>query len=222
MEATGQKLLPREKLHQLGAGALSDAELLAIFLRTGSTGCHVMMLAAQLLEDFGSLYQVMTADKQHLSAIKGVGDAKLTQLQAIAELGKRFFNAQLAREDTLANPHITHQFLQSVLAHQEREVFMVIFLDNQHRVIRSQEMFSGTINSVEVHPREIIREALKINAVALILAHNHPSGIAEPSAADRDITQQIMRASALFNIRILDHLVIGRGEFVSFAERGWV
>ncbi|KOC88014.1 RadC family protein [Winslowiella iniecta] len=222
MNVSWQKLMPREKLQQRGAGALTDAELLAIFLRTGSVGQDVMTLAGQLLLQFGSLYQVMTADRQAMMAVKGVGDAKLAQLHAVAELGRRFFRASMAREDALENPQATHQYLLSMLAHQEREIFMVIFLDNQHRVLNSQEMFAGSINSVEVHPREIVREALKINAAALILAHNHPSGMAEPSAADGDITRQIVSAGLLLNIRILDHLVIGQGQYVSFAERGWL
>ena len=215
-------LKPREKLHQLGAPALSDAELLAIFLRTGSYGKPVMSLANELLESFGSLYLLMSAEKKAFKQVKGVGDAKLAQLHAVAELGRRFFQAQLARENVLESPHLTQQYLQSMLAHQEREIFMTIFLDNQHRVLQARQMFTGTIASVEVHPREIVREALKLNAAALILAHNHPSGHAEPSAADRDITQHIKQACLLMNIRVLDHLVIGRGEYVSFAERGWL
>ncbi len=215
-------LPPREKLHKYGASALNDAELLAIFLRTGAAGKHVMVLASQLLDEFGSLYQVMTAEKSAFAAIKGVGDAKLAQLHAIAELGRRFFGAQIVRENVLENPQVTQHFLQSALAHQEREIFMVLFLDNQHRVMSTQKMFAGSINSVEVHPREIVREALKANAAAIILAHNHPSGSAEPSAADRAITQRIMKACQLLGIRLLDHLVIGKGEFVSFAEREWL
>ncbi|WP_312241696.1 RadC family protein [Pantoea sp.] len=215
-------LPPREKLQQSGAASLSDVELLAIFLRTGASGINVMALAKQMLNEFGSLYRIMTASKQELTAIKGVGDAKLAQLHAIAELGRRFFAAQLARENVMENPQVTRHYLQSVLAHQERELFMVLFLDNQHRVLQAQQMFAGSINSVEVHPREIAREALKHNAAALILAHNHPSGIAEPSLADQEITRKVSQACALLNIRVLDHLVIGRGEYVSFAERGWL
>lgn len=215
-------LPPREKLQQSGAVSLSDVELLAIFLRTGASGVSVMTLAKQMLNEFGSLYRIMTASKQELTAIKGVGDAKLAQLHAIAELGRRFFAAQLARENVMENPQVTRHYLQSVLAHQERELFMVLFLDNQHRVLQAQQMFAGSINSVEVHPREIAREALKHNAAALILAHNHPSGIAEPSLADQEITRKVSQACALLNIRVLDHLVIGRGEYVSFAERGWL
>ncbi|ARJ41978.1 hypothetical protein B1H58_08030 [Pantoea alhagi] len=215
-------LKPREKLEQMGASALSDAELLAIFLRTGTCGKPVMALAHELLATFGSLYLLMSAEKSAFDTIKGVGNAKLAQLHAVAELGRRFFHAQLARENVLENPQLTQQYLQSVLAHQEREIFMAIFLDNQHRVLQAQQMFIGTIASVEVHPREIVRVALKLNAAALILAHNHPSGRAKPSAADRDITQRIKQACLLMNIRVLDHLVIGRGEYVSFAERGWL
>ncbi|AUX95263.1 RadC family protein [Mixta gaviniae] len=215
-------LKPREKLHKMGASALSDAELLAIFLRTGVSGKPVLALADELLKTFGSLYRLMSAEKSAFRTIKGVGDAKLAQLHAVAELARRFFSAQMMQENALENPQVTQDYLQSVLAHQEREIFMALFLDNQHRVLQAQQMFSGSIASVEVHPREIVRAALKMNAAALILAHNHPSGCAEPSAADRNITQQIRQACQLMNIRLLDHLVIGKGEYVSFAERGWL
>ncbi|WP_215848148.1 RadC family protein [Candidatus Pantoea bituminis] len=217
-----ESMTPREKLQLLGAETLSDVELLAIFLRTGSAGVNVMVLAQQMLQEFGSLYHIMTASKAAFSGIKGVGDAKLAQLHAIAELAKRFFASQLARENAMENPQVTRHYLQSLLAHQEREIFMALFLDNQHRVLLAQKMFSGSINSVEVHPREIVREALKVNAAALILAHNHPSGMSEPSKADREITHKVSEACGLLNIRLLDHLVIGHGEYVSFAERGWL
>lgn len=217
-----ESMAPREKLQLLGAETLSDVELLAIFLRTGSAGVNVMVLAQQMLQEFGSLYHLMTASKAAFSGIKGVGDAKLAQLHAIAELAKRFFASQLARENAMENPQVTRHYLQSLLAHQEREIFMALFLDNQHRVLLAQKMFSGSINSVEVHPREIVREALKVNAAALILAHNHPSGMSEPSKADREITHKVSEACGLLNIRLLDHLVIGHGEYVSFAERGWL
>nr|WP_210532434.1 DNA repair protein RadC [Pantoea ananatis] len=214
--------LPREKLKRLGADALSDAELLAIFLRTGSRGVPVMKLAQQMLQELGSLYNIVNASAEDFKEIKGAGEIKLIQLRAVAELAKRFFASQLARENTLDSPLATRQYLQTLLAEQEREIFVVMFLDNQHRVITARQMFSGSINSVEVHPREIVREALKINAAALIIAHNHPSGRAEPSQADRDITVKICEACRLVNIRVLDHLVIGRGESVSFTERGWL
>ncbi|MBN3175502.1 DNA repair protein RadC [Pectobacterium brasiliense] len=215
-------LAPREKLVRLGAESLTDVELLAIFLRTGLPGVHVMQLAEDLLVQFGSLYQLMVADQSAFHRARGVGISKYTQLKAIAELSRRLFFSRLAKEDAMLNPEATGQYLQLLLSRREREVFLVLFLDNQHHVIRHQEMFVGTINSVEVHPREIVREALKANAAALILAHNHPSGKAEPSQADRAITEQIVKACLLMEIRVLDHLVIGHGEYVSFAERGWI
>ncbi|CAI2483739.1 RadC family protein [Serratia liquefaciens] len=215
-------LAPREKLLHYGAAALSDAELLAIFLRTGFPGVHVMQLAEQLLAQFGSLYHLMSADHSVFCSHKGLGNYSYAQLQAISELAFRFFSSHLAQENAMLNPRMTQHYLQSLLAHHEREVFLVLFLDNQHRVIRHQEMFAGTISSVVVHPREIVREALKANAAAIILAHNHPSGKAEPSHADRLITEQVVNACLLLEIRVLDHLVIGRGECVSFAERGWL
>ncbi len=152
-------LAPREKLLMQGAASLSDVELLAIFLRTGLPGVHVMQLAEQLLRRFGSLYHLMSADHQAFCSQKGLGDASYTQLQAIAELALRFFSSHLSQENAMLNPRVTQHYLQSLLAHREREVFLVLFLDNQHRVIRHQEMFAGTISSVVVYPREIVREA---------------------------------------------------------------
>lgn len=215
-------MAPREKLLEMGAEHLTDVELLAIFLRTGVTGLNVMALAQQLLTKFGSLYHILSASRQEFGEIKGVGNAKLAQLHAIAELAKRVLTTQIACENVMENPHATRSYLQSLLANQEREVFMALFLDNQHRVLQAQQMFAGSISSVEVHPREIVREALKFNAAALILAHNHPSGKSEPSKADREVTCRVNEACQLLNIRLLDHLVIGRGEYVSFAERGWL
>lgn len=213
---------PRETLLLEGASVLSDSELLAIFLRTGLPGLNVLQLAEHLLDEFGSLYQLMAADHQTFCGKRGMGNSKFTQLQAAIELSRRFFTAHLARESALSNPTMTRDYLQNLISRRDREIFVVMFLDNQHRVIRHEEMFTGSINSVEVHPREIVREALKANAAALILAHNHPSGVAEPSAADRQITENIIKACALLNIRVLDHLVVGHGGYVSFAERGWI
>lgn len=164
----------------------------------------------------------MSADYETFCAKKWLGDSKYTQLQAISELASRFFATHLAEENVMLSPDVTRKYLQNILSHREREVFSVMFLDNQHRVIRYKEMFMGSIGSVEIHPREIVREALKVNAAALILAHNHPSGKAEPSNADRIITTKVMKACMLLDIRVLDHLVVGRGECVSFAERGWI
>jgi len=223
MDENWMGLPPREKLLKCGAQTLSDVELLAIFLRIGTRGVHVMTLAQRLLDAFGSLHQLMTAPHGDFQSIHGIGVAKYAQLNAVAELARRCFTCPQALENlVVSSAEQMLDFLNSSLAHREREIFQVIFFDNQHRVIHTSEMFSGTINSVEVHPREIVREALKRNAAAVILAHNHPSGLAEPSRADRDITQQIVRACTLLNIRVLDHMVIGRGEYVSFAERGWL
>ncbi|WP_342221070.1 RadC family protein [Candidatus Fukatsuia endosymbiont of Tuberolachnus salignus] len=213
---------PREKLLKFGAVALTDTELLAIFLRTGMSGLHVVAMAENLVTEFGSLYSLMSADYQTLCAQKGMGKSKYTQIQAISELARRCSASYLAKESALCNTKVTREFLQSILSHRDREIFLVMFLDNQHRVIRHEELFAGTISSVEVHPREIVREALKFNAAALILAHNHPSGRAEPSKADRLMTAQVIKACSLLDIRVLDHFVIGHGECVSFAERGWM
>ena len=213
---------PREKLIAFGAASLSDCELLAIFLHTGVRGMNVMALAESLVGRFGSIYSILAADYSTIVGLHGMGEAKFSQLSAVTELSQRRYAAQLACENVLLNPIITRQFLQNILSHREREVFLVLFLDNQHRVIRHEEMFAGTISSVEIHPREIVREAMKVNATALILAHNHPSGKAEPSFADRRVTEQIVKACQLLDIRVLDHMVVGGGETVSFAERGWL
>lgn len=216
-------LPPREKLVQCGVKSLTNSELLAIFLRTGGPDCSVLALAERLLDEFGSLYHLLQAEMAAFAEIKGIGVAKFCQLQAVAELAKRFFSSSLfLQEEALLNPELTRDFLFSLLSQREREIFVVIFLDNQHRVLNYQEMFAGTIDSVEVHPREVLKQALKTNAAALIIAHNHPSGYAEPSQSDRRITDQIAQACQLFDIRLLDHLVIGKGEAISFAERGWL
>lgn len=223
MDAKWRGIPPREKLMKYGAAALSDSELLAIFLRTGMRGTHVMMLSQRLIQRFGSLHRLMNATRGDLMMAGGIGVAKYAQINAVSELARRSFTCQEAlKNQAITSSQQMLDYLHGLLAHREREVFQVIFFDNQHRVIHTCEMFSGTINSVEVHPREIVREALQHNAAALILAHNHPSGVAKPSRADRDITQHIVRACTLMNIRVLDHIVIGRGEHVSFAEQGWM
>jgi DNA repair protein RadC len=214
--------MPREKLLKFGASALSDVELLALFLRTGSNNMNVLAFAHSLLDQFGSLSRLLSADYSQFKDVKGIGAAKYTQLNAIAELARRYYYSRGVEELTLKGPDSVREFIQSQLTNAEREIFMVIFLDNQHRVIKHCPMFSGTLNHVEVHPREIVREAMKSNAAALILAHNHPSGRAEPSKADRVITERIIKVCLFMEIQVLDHLVIGRGEYVSFAERGWI
>ncbi|WP_241825942.1 RadC family protein [Izhakiella australiensis] len=215
-------LPPREKMIKYGAEMLSDAELLALFLRTGTRTQHVIEVAERLLSTFGSLRRILLADSSELNQVGGIGVAKFTQLHAIAELADRFYDSQSLRDGSLNSPHSTRRFLQRRLMRQQREIFMVIFLDNQHQVLTAEEMFAGTFNSVEVHPREIIRRALKLNAAALIVAHNHPSGVPEPSRADRQLTEQLRQSCTFFSIQLLDHLVIGHGCSVSFAERGWL
>lgn len=181
-----------------------------------------MALSSQLIREFGSIYALMQADYDIFCTKPGLGISRYAQLQAVMELSKRFLHRQLTEQSVITRPELTALYLQNVFSGYEREAFFVLFLDNQHRVIRSEEMFSGTINCVDVYPREIVRGALKVNAVALILAHNHPSGIAEPSAADRVLTERVVKACALLDIRVLDHMVIGHGQSVSFAERGWL
>lgn len=219
---TAQRMLPREKMQHSGIGALSDAELLALFLRTGTRGKDLLTFADDLLQHFGSLHGLLQAPETELRGFRGIGIAKYAQLKGITELARRFFSIRLMDRDPLRTPDITREFLQSQFCDEEREIFMVIFLDNQSRVIKHSRMFSGTLSHVEVHPREIVREAIKANAAALILAHNHPSGSAEPSKADRLVTERIIKSCNFMEIKVFDHLVIGQGEIVSFAERGWI
>lgn len=221
MEQT-ERLLPREKMLNFGVDILSDVELLALFLRTGSQGKNVMTLAHDLLQHFGSLYDLLSADITEFEAIRGIGVAKYAQLRGVAELARRYYSVRMLAEQPLLSPEMTQIFLQSQLSGEEREIFMVIFLDNQNRVLKHSRMFAGTLGHVEVHPREIVREAVKINAAAVILAHNHPSGRAEPSRSDKLLTERVVKCCCVMDIRVLDHLVIGRGEYVSFAERGWI
>ena len=215
-------LLPREKMLSFGITSLTDTELLALFLRTGTAGKSVFILAQELLQHFGSLHGLLNADLDEFRYVEGIGLAKFAQLKGIAELARRYHSVRVLGDNPLLSPEMTKDFLQSQLSDAEREIFMVIFLDNQHRVVKHSRMFSGTLRHVEVHPREIVREAIKVNAAAVILAHNHPSGCAEPSKADKDITDRIIKCCQFMDIRVLDHFIIGRGEYVSFAERGWI
>lgn len=212
---------PREKLLQRGPAALSDAELLAIFLRTGVAGKSAVDLARELLDDFGGLRPLLEADLPSFCAAKGLGKAKYAQLQAVLEMGRRHLDAQLRRGSALENPAHTIRYLSARLRHRPQEVFAALFLDNRHRVIAYEELFSGTIDGASVHPREVVRRALTHNAAALIFAHNHPSGVAEPSAADVAITRRLKEALALIDVRVLDHIVIGDAA-VSLAERGQI
>ncbi|WP_290648417.1 DNA repair protein RadC [Aquisalimonas sp.] len=211
---------PRERLLAHGADALSDAELLAIFLRTGSRGQSAVDLARELLSRFGSLRGLLEADRDSFCAGPGLGDAKYTQLQAVLAMARRYLAADLERGDALTSPRATREFLQSRLRHQQREIFACLFLDNRHRVLGFEELFQGTVDSAAVYPREVARRALAYNAAAVIAAHNHPSGVAEPSRADEQITRRLKEALGLVDIRLLDHFVVGDGDPVSFAERG--
>lgn len=213
---------PREKLLSRGAESLSDAELLAIFLRTGVRGMNVIELSDHLLSDFGSLRKLFSCTKEEFCHRKGLGEAKYVQLQAVIEMTQRYLGETLKRGDGLTSPQHTRMYLSSMLRDRSREAFYVLFLDNQNRVIRDEVMFEGTIDAASVYPREVVKRALEHNAAAVILAHNHPSGVAEPSQSDRRITVRISDALALVDIRVLDHFVIGDGEVVSFAERGWI
>jgi DNA repair protein RadC len=212
---------PREKLLQRGAESLSDAELLAIFLRTGVKGKSAVDLARDLLDHFGGLRPLLEADRDSFCSAKGLGDAKFTQLQAVLEMSSRHLKAQLQREDALTSPQLTRNYLSSRLRGFPHEAFGALYLDNQNRIIHFEILFTGTIDGASVHPREVVRDALKHNAAAVIFAHNHPSGVAEPSASDRPITEQLSSALGLMDIRVLDHIIIGDGSCTtSLAERG--
>jgi DNA repair protein RadC len=211
---------PREKLLAQGAAALSDAELLAIFLRTGVPGRSAVDLARDLLNGFGSLRGLLQADLGEFSGHAGLGPAKYAQLQAVLEMGRRHLFEDLKRGSALTSPGAVRQFLKSRLMALPHEVFACLFLDNQHRVIAFEELFRGTLDSASVYPREVIKRALAHNAAALILTHNHPSGVAEPSQSDLQLTRRLKESLGLLDIRVLDHLIVGDGDPVSFAERG--
>jgi len=211
---------PREKLLSQGPTALSDAELLAIFLRTGTPGQTAVELARELLGEFGSLRGLLQANQQQLCAAHGLGPAKFAQLQAVLELARRHLGERLQRGDLLLNPEATRRYLITTLGDLPHEVFCCLFLDTRHRLICYEELFQGTIDGASVHPREVVRRALHHNAAAVILAHNHPSGVAEPSDADQRITRRLKQALQLVDIRVLDHLVVGDRTVMSFAEHG--
>ncbi|MCW8933110.1 MAG: DNA repair protein RadC [Gammaproteobacteria bacterium] len=210
---------PREKLLANGSQSLTDAELLAIFLRTGIRGKTAVDLSNDLLEGFSGLRQLLKADQQSFCQHHGLGTAKYAQLQAVLEMARRYLNEGLKRGDSLTSPQETRQFLSSKLRDYTHEVFAVLFLDQRHRVIRFDEMFRGTIDGASVYPREVVKKALEYNAAAVIFAHNHPSGVAEPSQSDERITQRLKEALGLVDIRVLDHFVVG-DDVISFAERG--
>ncbi len=213
---------PREKLLQRGASALSDAELLAIFLRTGVTGKSAVDLARELVARFGSLTGLFAASQEEFCAIHGMGQAKYVQLQAVLEMARRALHEDMQSGDALNSPGAVRDYLQLLLRGRGQEVFMVIFLDAQHRAIASEELFHGTLTQTSVYPREVVKRALYHNAAAVIFAHNHPSGVAEPSQADRLLTDGLKQALALVDVRVLDHFIVAGAGCLSFAERGMV
>ena len=211
---------PREKLLARGAHALSDAELLALLLGSGTRGRSAVELACTLIADFGSLRSLLTADGPRALARRGVGPARYAVMQAALELTRRHFREALRLGPALAAPELTRTFLQAQLRDRPYEVFCCLYLDNRHRLIAFEELFRGTIDRAGVHPREVLRQTLLHNAAAVIFAHNHPSGVLEPSQADELITRRLKEALALMDVRVLDHFIIGDGQCYSFCEHG--
>ncbi|TDF36450.1 JAB domain-containing protein [Alteromonadaceae bacterium M269] len=217
-----QQERPREKLLSKGPEQLSDAELLAIFLRTGLPGISAVDLARGLLNEFGDLRELLSSDVSRFCQGKGLGIAKFVQLQATLEMARRYYQLQLERTNAFSNVNQTVRFLMSRLRDEDREVFALLLLDSQHQLIEYKALFYGSIDSAVVYPREIVKLVLDKQAAAVILAHNHPSGVAEPSIADKQITQRIKSALELIDVTVLDHLIIGDGQSVSFAQRGLI
>jgi len=215
-------LSPREKLARDGIASLSDEELLATLLGTGAAKLPAIELARSLLRDFGSLRGLLHAGRAALEQQHGLGPAKSAKLLAVLELSKRYLYEVLLRGDPLESPGATEEYLKTVLRDSPHEIFACLFLDTRHRVIAFEELFHGTIDGATVYPRVVAEKALNHGAAALIVAHNHPSGVSEPSLADQAITRRLKDALALLDIRLLDHFVIGDGAAVSMASRGLI
>lgn len=211
---------PREKLLALGVAALSDAELLAVFLRVGVSGKTAVDLARELLQTFGSLTAIFAASRSQLSQVRGMGLSKYAQLQAIFEMSRRALKETMQVRDAFTSPQQVRDFLCLKLASLPYEVFMVLFLDTQNKLIGADELFRGSLMQTSVYPREVVKRALHHNAAGVILAHNHPSGLAKQSQADELITQQLKQALALVDVRVLDHFIVAGNTTFSFAERG--
>jgi DNA repair protein RadC len=214
------EMRPREKLLARGAAALGDVELLALLLRTGLPGQGVFELARAVLDNFGGFAGLLRADAAELKRIKGLGPAKRAEVAAVLEMARRALAQQLRDAPVFDAPQKVKDYLALQLGARAQEVFAVLFLDGQHRLLQFEEMFHGTLTQTSVYPREVVRRALALNAGAVVLAHNHPSGVAEPSRADEALTQTLKAALQLVDVRVLDHLVVGQGKVVSFAERG--
>lgn len=211
---------PREKLLARGAAALSDAELLALFLGSGRRGQTAVDLGRELLTHTGGLRGLLELEPAALAAQRGLGHAIACRLHAALELGRRYLASELERAGALTHPAACAEYLRARIIAYPYEVFACVFLDNRHRVIAFEELFRGSIDGASVHPREVVRRCLAHNAAAVIFAHNHPSGVAEPSQADCDITHELKRSLALIEVRVLDHFIVGAGQPVSLAERG--
>lgn len=213
---------PREKLLARGAAALSDAELLAIFLRVGVPGKSAVDLARDLLAHFGGLNRLFAASLAEFAAFPGMGPAKYAQSQAVLEMARRALAEAMRAGDALNSPAAVRDWLRLRLAGLGHEVFVAVFLDARNRVIEVEELFRGTLTQTSVYPREVVKRALARNAAGVILAHNHPSGVAEASQADRWLTDQLKAALGLIDVRVLDHFIVADGGGLSFAERGWL
>jgi DNA repair protein RadC len=211
---------PREKLIGRGAAALSDAELLAVFIGSGRRGMTAVDLGRELLTTHAGLRPLLDLEPSVLAAQPGLGTAKACALHAALELGRRYLASELNRPDALIHPAACADYLRARIGAHPYEVFACLFLDQRHRVIAFEELFRGSIDGASVHPREVVRRCLAHNAAAVIFAHNHPSGVAEPSQADRDITAELRRALALIDVRVLDHFIVGSGPPTSLALRG--
>jgi DNA repair protein RadC len=213
---------PREKLLARGAGSLTDAELLAVFLGSGIKGRGVLDLARGLLLKFGGLRQVLEADRQAFVGELGLGPVRYSQVQALLEIGRRHLAMSIERESAMDSPHTVRRYLKSMLRHEASEVFGCLFLDSKHRPLAFEILFRGTIDRASIYPREVVRRALLHNAAALILCHNHPSGHCEPSQDDVHLTQVLKRSLALIDVRVVDHVIVGDGEPLSMVEHGWL
>jgi DNA repair protein RadC len=211
---------PRERLLKLGAAALSEAELLAIFLRTGIAGKSAVELGRDLLDRFGSLHRLFAAPLEDVAAVRGLGPAKHVQLQAVVEMARRALAEQIQDRDAMSSPQAVRDYLRLSLGARPHEVFVAMFLDAQNRLLGCEELFRGTLTQTSVYPREVVKTALRYNAAGVIFAHNHPSGVAEPSRADELLTQTLKQALSLVEIKTLDHFIVAGSKTISFAERG--
>lgn len=211
---------PRERLLKLGAAALSESELLAIFLRTGIAGKSAVELGRELLVRFGSLHRLFAASFDDVAQVRGLGPAKYVQLQAVVEMARRALAEQIHHRDAMSSPQAVRDYLRLSLGARPHEVFVAMFLDAQNRLLGCEELFRGTLTQTSVYPREVVKTALAYNAAGVIFAHNHPSGMAEPSRADELLTQTLKQALALVEIKTLDHFIVAGSKTISFAERG--